>query len=68
MSNAANLGLLALRVVIGERGLKQGQIEIKWRWDSEPEMLPIEGAVEKLTQLITEERETNARFRGRQEG
>lgn len=64
----ADLIGIPLRVVIGERGLKQGQIEIKWRWDSAPEMLPIEGAVEKLVQLITEERETNARFRGRGEG
>jgi prolyl-tRNA synthetase len=61
----ADLIGIPLRVVIGERGLKQGQIELKWRWDAEPEMLPVEGAVEKLAQLIREERSTNARFRNR---
>ena len=31
----ADLIGIPLRVVIGERGLKQGQLELKWRWESE---------------------------------
>ncbi len=36
------------RVVIGERGLKQGKIEVKWRWDEKPEMLDLAGAAEAI--------------------
>jgi prolyl-tRNA synthetase len=56
-----------LRVVIGDRGLKQGQIEIKWRWDAKPEMIALEGAVEKIAAMIAEERSTGARFRAAQQ-
>jgi prolyl-tRNA synthetase len=62
----ADLVGIPLRVVIGERGLKQGQVEIKWRWDAAPEMLPLDGAIEKIAALVREERATNARFRARQ--
>ena len=61
----ADLVGVPLRVVIGERGLKQGKLEIKWRWDADPELIPVDAAVEKIAELVREERETAARFRSR---
>jgi prolyl-tRNA synthetase len=54
-----------LRVVVGERGLKQGKLEIKWRWDEKPEMLDLEGAAQRIAEMIREERTTGTRFAGR---
>jgi len=59
----ADLIGIPLRVVIGERGLKAGQLEVKWRWDNEAQMIPLEDAAATLTQWIDEERRTNRRFR-----
>ncbi len=59
----ADLVGVPLRVVIGERGLKQGQLELKWRWESAPEMIPIENAAARIAELIREERATGGRFR-----
>ena len=56
-----------LRVVIGDRGLKQGKIEIKWRWDGKPEMIELEGAVEKIAAMIAAERADGRRFREAQQ-
>ena len=44
---------------------KTGQLEIKWRWDPQPEMIPLDGAEETLAQLIREERTEGARFKDR---
>jgi len=43
---------IPLRVVIGDRGLKDGQLELKWRTKKEAEMLPLAGAVEKIASLV----------------
>jgi prolyl-tRNA synthetase len=51
-----------LRVVIGEKGLAEGKIEIKWRWDKNTTMLPIENAAEHITNLIKTERNSNEKF------
>jgi prolyl-tRNA synthetase len=61
----ADLIGIPLRVVIGERGLKQGQLELKWRWESAPEMSPVEGAAQRIAELVGEERATGGRFRKR---
>ena len=58
----ADLIGVPLRVVIGDRGLKQGKLEIKWRWDQKAEMIDLSGAAEEIAALIREERNTNARF------
>ncbi|MDA7979569.1 MAG: proline--tRNA ligase [Pirellulales bacterium] len=52
----ADLVGIPLRVVIGERGLKEGQLEVKWRQDSEASMLPVDGAAEKLAGIVREAR------------
>ena len=47
-----------LRVVIGGRSLKEGKLEIKWRWESEPTLIPLEGAAAALAELVRQARET----------
>jgi len=61
----ADLVGFPLRAVIGERGLKQGQIEVKWRWDKQPEMVPLDAAAEQIAARIGQERATGARFGAR---
>ncbi len=58
----ADLIGIPLRVVIGQRGLNKGQLEIKWRWADKPEMIGIDGAAEPLAELIRQEREDSVRF------
>ncbi|NMC19533.1 MAG: proline--tRNA ligase [Thermogutta sp.] len=52
-----------LRVVVGERGLQKGEVEIKWRWDSAAERIPVPDAARQIASWIAEERETGSRFR-----
>ena len=61
----ADLVGIPLRVVIGERGLKDGKLEIKWRWDKQAELIDLATAAETLTRLIVEERAGGQRFRNR---
>ena len=63
----ADLIGVPLRVVIGDRGLKEGKLEVKWRWDKEVEKIDLDGAAETLADLILRERTDNARFRRRRE-
>ena len=51
-----------LRVVIGEKGLVEGKLEIKWRWDSASTLLPIANAVPMIAELLDEERKTSELF------
>ena len=44
----ADLIGVPLRVVIGERGLKEGKLEIKWRWEKEAQKIDLAGAAETL--------------------
>lgn len=52
----ADLIGIPLRVVIGGRSLKEGQLEIKWRWKPEPSQIPLEGAAIAIADLVQEER------------
>jgi prolyl-tRNA synthetase len=61
----ADLIGIPLRVVIGERGLKEGKLEIKWRWEKQAELIALDGAAEALAGLIREERVGAKRFHGR---
>jgi prolyl-tRNA synthetase len=61
----ADLVGFPLRVVIGERGLKQGKLEIKWRWDEKSEMIALDGAVDAIAAMIRDERATGSRFKSR---
>lgn len=64
----ADLVGFPLRVVVGERGLKQGKLEIKWRWDAKAELIDLDGAAQKIGQLIADERKDNQRFSSRSHG
>ncbi|HWE37236.1 MAG TPA: YbaK/EbsC family protein, partial [Isosphaeraceae bacterium] len=44
----ADLIGVPLRVVVGERGLKDGKIEIKWRHESEARQVPAESAAQAI--------------------
>jgi len=52
----ADLIGIPLRVVIGKRGLDAGELELKWRQEAKPQSISIDGAVEKLTQMVVEAR------------
>jgi len=56
---------IPLRVVIGERGLKESKLEIKWRWDKEAEKIDLDSAAETLIELVRTERRGAARFLNR---
>ncbi len=61
----ADLIGIPLRVVIGERGLKEGKLEVKWRWQKQAEKIDVEGAAETLADWVRTERHSAQRFRGR---
>jgi len=51
---------IPLRIVIGDRGLKDGQLELKWRHKKEAEMLPLAGAAEKIVELVANAKQSNS--------
>jgi len=59
----ADLVGFPLRVVIGERGLKEGKLEVKWRWSRESEKIDLVGAADLIAEWVRQERLTGARFR-----
>jgi prolyl-tRNA synthetase len=61
----ADLVGIPLRVVLGERGLKEAKVEVKWRWEPKAEMIDLDTAAETIAQWIRAEREDNRRFRNR---
>jgi prolyl-tRNA synthetase len=61
----ADLIGVPLRVVVGERGLKEGKLEVKWRWDKEAQKIDLDGAAETLAEWIREERQEATRFGNR---
>jgi prolyl-tRNA synthetase len=52
----ADLVGIPLRVVVGGRSLKNGQLEIKWRWKPEASSIPLEDAAEAIAQMVAAER------------
>lgn len=61
----ADLVGFPLRIVIGEKGLAAGEIELKWRWEKDATMLPVAGAAEAIVSMFENERRTGDRFRNR---
>jgi prolyl-tRNA synthetase len=61
----ADLIGIPLRVVLGERGLKEGKLEMKWRWAKDAEMIDLASAAATIAELVIDERKENRRFRGR---
>jgi prolyl-tRNA synthetase len=58
----ADLIGIPLRVVVGERGLKDGTIEVKWRHQSEAQHIPAATAAAAVVALITEARQKHESF------
>jgi len=48
--------------VLGEKGLAEGKVELKWRWDKDPTLADLEGISAHVAALIAEERQTQSRF------
>jgi prolyl-tRNA synthetase len=42
---------IPLRVVVGDRGLKEGKLEIKWRHEEKPTMIAVDGAAKEISRL-----------------
>jgi prolyl-tRNA synthetase len=59
----ADLIGVPLRAVLGPRGVKQGKLEIKWRWDSGPDAIDLDGAARQIAQMIHTERANGTRFK-----
>ncbi|MEX1095791.1 MAG: proline--tRNA ligase [Planctomycetales bacterium] len=57
----ADLIGIPLRVVIGGRGLQEGQVEIKWRTAAEPEKAPVEAGVRRVVEMLAARRAEDAR-------
>ena len=55
----ADLIGVPLRVVIGERGLKDGAIEVKWRTDASAHHVPVATAAEAIRAEIDEKRKAH---------
>ncbi len=50
----ADLIGIPLRVVIGGKGLKEGQVEVRWRWETDSRRVPVGEAVVAVENLIRE--------------
>lgn len=48
----ADLIGIPLRVVIGGKGLKDGQVEVRWRWEADSQRVPVAEAVVAVENLI----------------
>ncbi len=56
----ADLIGIPLRVVIGGKGLKDGVIEAKWRWEADAKKLPVASAVPAILELLAAQRAAEA--------
>jgi prolyl-tRNA synthetase len=52
--NDADLLGIPIRVTISPRTLKSNSVEVKWRSQKESELVPLEGIVARLKELITD--------------
>ncbi len=51
-----------LRVTIGAKALAEGKVEVKWRWEKDPVLLPLETAAKEIAALIADEKAGGKRF------
>ena len=49
-----------LRIVIGGKGLKEGQVEVKWRDAAGPVKVPIVDAVSTVREMLADRRRQEA--------
>ncbi len=50
----ADLIGIPLRVVIGGKGLKEGQVELRWRWDQTASKAPVDSAIATVKQMLAD--------------
>ena len=51
-----------LRITIGTKGLAEGKVEVKWRWEKDAQFAPLDSAASQVAAWIAEEKKTGARF------
>ena len=56
----ADLVGIPLRVVIGGKGLKEGLVEIRWRWAKDPVKVPVAEALATVLKMLAERRQAEA--------
>ena len=56
----ADLIGVPLRVVISERGLKEGTLEVKWRHEKEAKTVPLQGGADAIAGMMREARAAHA--------
>jgi prolyl-tRNA synthetase len=56
----ADLIGIPLRLVIGGKGLKEGNVEIKWRTSANPDKIPVDQAVATVQRMLSERRTQEA--------
>lgn len=56
----ADLIGIPLRLVIGGRGLKEGNVEVKWRTDDEADKVPVDSAVSSVLEKLAARRAEEA--------
>ncbi|MBW3543811.1 MAG: proline--tRNA ligase, partial [Planctomycetes bacterium] len=56
----ADLVGIPLRIVVGARGLAEGQVEVKWRTEASPQKVALDDAVRKVQELLDERRQAEA--------
>lgn len=57
----ADLIGIPLRLVIGGKGLKEGNVEIKWRWQADAEKAPVAQAVQAVLDRLAAQRAEEAK-------
>jgi len=56
----ADLIGIPLRIVIGGKGLQEGQVELKWRWAAEPDKVPVDSGVQSTLKRLDNRRAEEA--------
>jgi prolyl-tRNA synthetase len=56
----ADLIGIPLRLVIGGKGLKEGQVEIKWRTDAAPKKVPIVDAINTVREMLADRKKSES--------
>ena len=57
----ADLIGIPLRLVIGGKGLKEGNVEVKWRWQESADKVPVEQAVSTVLERLAQQRAEEAK-------
>jgi prolyl-tRNA synthetase len=56
----ADLIGIPLRIVIGGKGLKEGQVEVRWRWSAEAVKVPIVDAIDTVREMLVDRKREEA--------